>query len=141
MSSRLTFIWPDCSITPGKMSPPDIMVRSIFLGDVRTSLLAHVVHYPFSCSLYSHPSGCAAEQDKAPECRYHADMCQSLNRDKRGSGEAFPHPSTVIVQWTWSSTTPEKIPGTHNFRNRDSSRLISQGISDLRHLNRSTQQR
>lgn len=129
MSSRLTFIWPDCSITPGKMSPPDIMVRSIFMGDVRTSLLAHVVHYPFSCSLYSHPSGCAAEQDKAPECRYHADMCQSLNRDKRGSGEAFPHPSTV------------KIPGTHNFRNQDSSRLISQGISDLRNLNRSTQQR
>lgn len=64
------------------------MVRTIFLGDIRSTLLAHVVHYPFSCSLlYSHPSGCEAGQDKAPECGYHADMCQSLNRDKRDGSE------------------------------------------------------
>lgn len=116
------------------MSPSDIMVRSIFPSDRRNSLLAHAVHYPFSCSLlYSHPSGCAAEQDKAAECRYHADMCPSLNRDKRAARfVSSGHGDNV--QWTWSSTTPEKIPDTHTCKDQGSCRLISQRISNLHGL-------
>lgn len=63
-------------------------------------------------------------------CRY----VSLLTETNEAVARFFSSEHADKVRWTWSSTTPEKTPGTHTCKDRDSSRLNSQRISVLHSL-------
>lgn len=88
------------------MSSSDIMVRSIYVGDIKTRLLSNSPMLSFSRTHpYSLLSGCEGELDRANECCCHVNVCQSLSHStwRRCS----VHSSSVVTYVVCRSPQPK----------------------------------
>lgn len=92
MSSRLTLIWPNDSITPGNH------VTIWHHGEQNIIPWRHKNGATICCSVLSvfntllqpRLSGCAGVLDRAWECCYHANTCQSLNMETKAAAALHP---------------------------------------------------